>query len=313
MQKTLTKENNFVSAVLYLHNDMEYAEAMLNAVYSQLSENFKKFEIICVDDASTDKTCEVIKHLTVNIQDTIVSIVHMGYFQGVEASMRAGVSYAIGDFVFEFDSAVLDFNPTLIMDVYRTSLRGFDMVSAAPTNNRRASSIWFYKLFNRYFPGGADLKTERFRIISRRLINRIMDVNSWIPYRKAAYIGSGLAYTALPYQVAQAYKTKHENEIESYRKGIAVDTLMLYTDIAYKFSIVMSLIMALLTLASLVYTVVVFIAGNPISGWTTTMLMLSGGLFGVFCILAMLVKYMALLVHLQNKRRGYVVSGTEKV
>ncbi len=52
----------------------------------------------------------------------------MGYSHGLEASMNAGIDLSIGDFVFEFDSCFMDFDPDVIMQVYRKSLQGFDIV-----------------------------------------------------------------------------------------------------------------------------------------------------------------------------------------
>ena len=45
--------------------------------------------------------------------------------------MNAGVDLAIGDFVFEFDTVCMDYKTELLMQVYRRSLEGFDIVSAS--------------------------------------------------------------------------------------------------------------------------------------------------------------------------------------
>ena len=37
-----------------------------------------------------------------------------------------------GDFLFEFDKCLPDFEPSLIMDVYYRALEGYDVVAAAP-------------------------------------------------------------------------------------------------------------------------------------------------------------------------------------
>lgn len=307
------KENNFLSAVCYVHNAAQNIVAMLELLYAQLEANFNQFEIICVDDACTDDSCARIRALAEKMRPNILSLVHMGYFQGVEAAMSSGVSFAIGDFVLEFDSTICDYSPGLILDVYRRALTGYDVVSAVPEGTRRKTSRLFYRLFNRHFSGNGKLRTERFRILSRRLINRINGVFSSIPYRKVAYLSSGLACTAIMYNPIEVAMTEKQKESESYRWNIAADTLILYTDIAYKFSSLMSILMMCLTLLSLMYTVVVFLTGNPVSGWTTTMLLLSIGLFAIFCILTMLIKYMAILVSLQNRRSDYVISSTEKL
>ena len=72
--------------------------------------------------------------------------------------------------------------------------------------------------------------------------------------------------------------------------------------------------MLLCTLAELVYTLVVFLGGgHPIEGWTTTMLVISVGFFGVFLILALVLKYLSLVVDLIFRQQKYLVEGIEKL
>lgn len=55
------KEKNFVSAVVYVHNAGERLDRFLAMVTSVLEANFEHAEIICVNDASTDNSVDVIR------------------------------------------------------------------------------------------------------------------------------------------------------------------------------------------------------------------------------------------------------------
>ena len=50
MERTaiLNKEKNFVSCVLYLHNDGAHIRDFLNTVCGTMEEHFEKYEIVCV-------------------------------------------------------------------------------------------------------------------------------------------------------------------------------------------------------------------------------------------------------------------------
>ena len=48
------KEPIFISAVIYVRNNAATVGSFLQHVYGQLEKQFAQFEIICVDDASTD-------------------------------------------------------------------------------------------------------------------------------------------------------------------------------------------------------------------------------------------------------------------
>ena len=166
------KHKTFISAVIYICNAETLIENFLKSLYYVLNEYFEKFEIIYANDLSTDATTDIIKKLAKSFNNCTLSILNMSYYQGVEAAMHAGVDLAIGDFVFEFDSTILDYDPKLIMQVYDLSLRGFDIVSCGREHTRSISKL-FYFLYNRHSGTQFKLKSETFRIISRRAINRV--------------------------------------------------------------------------------------------------------------------------------------------
>ena len=287
------KEKNFISAVIYVHNNEDEIQETIHKINDVLRINFEKYEIICVNDYSTDKSVDAIKEFGTNIEGAVVSILNMSYYQGLELSMGAGVDLAIGDFVFEFDSTYMDYNVSTIMEVYYKSLQGFDIVSAVPKKKMRKSSEFFYNLFNGYSNNPNKLETETFRILSRRAINRVHSMNKTIPYRKAIYANSGLNMNNLLYECTK--KTNPNREDNATRKNIAVESLILFTDIAYKIAIFMTFLMMIGILAVGIYTVVVFMKEQPVAGWTTTMLFLSVAFLGVFAIMAVIIKYFSLI------------------
>lgn len=190
---------------------------------------------------------------------------------------------------------------------------GFDVVSACPAKKQRFSSSFFYKLFNKGTTGKYEMRTESFRIVSRRVINRVGSMNKTIPYRKAVYASSGLPVKGLAYECVKTRERGKDKLEDSYRKELAANTLILFTDLGYHFSIRMTLLMMLITLLTGVYAFVFYICGNPIEGWTTTMLFMSFAFFGLFGILTIIVKYLSVIVGLLFKRQQYMVEGLEKI
>ena len=71
--------------------------------------------------------------------------------------------------------------------------------------------------------------------------------------------------------------------------------------------------MMALTLIVTGYTVVIYLSGSPVEGWTTTMLFLGFGFFGMFAILTLVLKYLSLLVELTFRRQRYVFESIEKI
>ena len=56
------KENKFISVVVYLHNDRDHIVPFFDTVLRMFRENFEKYEVICVNDASQDDSVEVLKN-----------------------------------------------------------------------------------------------------------------------------------------------------------------------------------------------------------------------------------------------------------
>ena len=307
----MEKESNFVSAVIYLHDAENTVRAFLETVHGALDAHFSKYEIVCVDDASDDQTSARVREFAAACPGAPVTILHMSYAQGRELAMNAGVDLAIGDFVFEFDVPDCDFDPEVIFAVYERALEGFDIVGAHAQGRGRTSSSLFYIVYNRFSGSPYKLTTESFRVLSRRAINRVHSMTKTIPFRKAVYANCGLKLDSLPYRpVRERAKDRQDN---AFRRGLAVDSLMLFTDIAYKFTLAMTLLMIFATVFMAVYAVVVFLTGAPVEGWTTTMLFLSFCFFGVFAVLTIVLKYMTLLVDLTFKKAKYTFESIEKL
>ena len=132
-------------------NAEKQIQEFLGGIINVLEENFEHSEIICVNDSSEDNSYEEIKKLSEKTRSTSISIVNMSYFHGLELAMDAGTDMAIGDFVFEFDNTYLDFESTVIMEIYHHALKGYDIVSASPKRKEKISSRLFYFVLNKSF------------------------------------------------------------------------------------------------------------------------------------------------------------------
>ena len=307
------KEKNFISSVVYIHNAEKNIHDFLTSIIIFLENNFEHSEIICVNDASEDDSYKAILKASKVAKNTIISIINMSYFHGLELCMNAGVDLAIGDFVIEFDSTTLDFETDFIMKVYRHCLDGFDIVSASPDKREKLMSRFFYYIFDKFANRSYKMSTERFRILSRRVINRINSMSRFVLYRKALYANSGLKTDNLRYNVKKGINISSDKKERAYRSNLAVDSLILFTQLGYKFSVFMTILMMTMSLFAIVYTLTTYLTRHPVAGWTTTILFLSVSFFGLFGILTVIIKYLQLLVDMIFKRKYYSFESIEKI
>ena len=309
----INKEKNFVSAVVYVHNAEERIENFLKDLINVMETNFEHSEIICVNDCSEDDSIGKIKNVSSIATTTSVSVINMSYFHGLELAMNAGADMSIGDFVFEFDNTVMDYDIDMIMKVYNRSLQGYDIVSASSNKSQKMSSAIFYKVFDMFTDLSYKMRTESFRILSRRVINRISSMNKTIPYRKAIYANCGLKTDNLVYEITKHVRNKEDKREKKYRTRLATDSLILFTEVGYKFAKAMTGLMMLMSLFMIAYSLVVYVTAHPVEGWTTTIMFLSVAFFGIFGILTVIIKYLQILVDLVFKRKQYSFESIEKI
>ena len=234
------KEKNFISAVVYLHNDGARAVEFCRAASAELDAHFAQYELVVVDDACTDDTVEQLRAWG-REQTAPLTILRMSMYHGLENAMNAGLDAAIGDYVYEFDSTELCYPAELIFKAYQTALQGSDIVSVCPRTVRGGSSL-FYKVFNAHSQSAYRLRTDAFRLVTRRAINRVHASSAHLPYRKAAYAASGLKMTDLEFDGRLTVKSKG-------RFNLALDSLALYTNAGFKASMTITLCMLVLALA----------------------------------------------------------------
>ena len=306
----MEKEKNFISAVIYVSNTENYIGKFLERINQFLNKNFQKYEIICVNDASTDNSVQEIRKISKS-ENKPITIINMSYWHGLEQSMTAGIDLSIGDFVYEFDNPFILFPDEQMVEVYKKCLEGYDIVSSCPKKSGHRLSTIFYNIYQFLSKQEQKLRTEAFRIISRRGINRVRSMERTNTYRKALYANCGLKTKQLIYEnkmeFPAAAKKERKKQIQT-----AEETVILYTDVAYKTSIFFSALMMLIATIAGLYTCFIYFTGRPVAGWTTSMLLLSLGFFGVFLLITIIIRYLSLILKIIFQKQNYVIESIEK-
>ena len=174
----------------------------LAAVDAHFDERFDAYEIVVVDDASSDHSTDVVKAVAPTLHCAL-SLVELAHFHGVEAAMVAGLDRAMGDFVFEFDDTYMDYPFEVLDRMYDSAVSGFDVVAAAPDNlgwRLRA----FYAVCNWFSGIKPPLSYERLRVSSRRALDAMLHQRERIRDRQVLYRYTGYRYLRLDYSPDRA-------------------------------------------------------------------------------------------------------------
>lgn len=315
MENIQKKEKKFVSLVVYLYDASSFLKYFLDMIIPVCEKNFEQFELVCVDDGCRDGTVELLKEYVEKRQiGAMVNVVHMSFFQGLESAMNAGRDIAIGDFVYEFDDIFVDYEPEVIMEVYRRLLEGNDIVAASSRGKLRFTSRVFYALYNKTSKGNEKIGPETFRLVSRRAINRIKSMGQYIPYRKAVYMNCGLKASTIHYDSRDVNVRIKNKTVVAERTSLALDSFIYFTNVLERVSAVICGVFLLFTVGMGIYIISdIFNHTKPVEGWLSTMGFLALGFFGVFALLTIILKYLSVMLSLIFKHQRYLVSDIEKV
>lgn len=310
--KSLNKEKNFVSIVAYLKNNENDIQNFSIELDRLLKEKFEAYEFVFVNDNSEDNTKQKLKEISDSLTGNVV-VIDLAYDHGLEVAMLAGVDFAIGDFIFEFDTVKINYNLDDILKIYYKSLEGFDIVSATPRGVQNRSSQIFYRFLNSVSYRKMELTTEIFRIVSRRALNRVLKNKEKLRYRKALYHYSGFNTFIYEYEPINQNKIVSNLSIKE-KINLGLDVLVNFSDIGIKIAINISILFLLITLFTLSYTIYSYLTLDKIqSGWTTMMLFMSVSFSGIFFVLAILAKYMTVTMIEIKDRPSYVFKGVDRL
>lgn len=305
------KEQVFVSVVVHIRDAEKYISSFLHIVNNFLSETFDSYEIILVDNHSTDQTRQTIEKTMEKISSNVV-LLTLSWKHSNELVLMAGTDIAIGDFVYELESAFIDYPLTLFWDMYQKAISGFDITAATPKTSRRMSSRLFYRLLNHFSYLNFELSTETLRLVTRRALNAVLRSKEKIPYRKALYKFSGFPSTTIVYEP----KTDGEVHIEkslSEKIGLAFDILISFSNIGPNFALFFSALFLVFSILGGCYTIYIyFTLKNIVSGWTTLMLFLSIGFSGIFFVLGMIGKYLSVILLELFNRPNYTIESIQR-
>lgn len=309
--KKIFKEKNFISIIVYLKNNENTIIEFLKNLDDMFYNRFISYEFVLVNDFCTDATLAKIKEIADSLRGN-VNVVNLAYEYGIETAMLAGVDFAIGDFVYEFDSTFMDYENDLIFKLYDKTAEGFDVVSASPSDSIALSSKIFYNVLNKISRKNMNLKTETFRIVSRRALNRVLKSKEKIRYRKATYHYSGFNTCVMEYKPKKHVK---RNDLSLNEKlNFASDIIVSFSDIGTKLASRLCFLFSIISIAMIIYTIYSYLKIDDIqAGWTTTMMFMSISFTGVFFVLAVISKYVNILLYEVQDKPRYLYKSVDRL
>jgi len=190
-----------VSVVIPVYNECEVLPALLSALRRALA-NVYDYEIIFVDDGSTDGTSDVLRH-AVNGDQRLKAIFFSRNF-GHQAAITAGLDFASGDAVAVMDADLQD-PPELLPEMLALLDQGYDVVSAQRLTRegdgvlKRYTAKLFYWIIRKMVDERIQNEVGDFRVFSHRAVTALRNFREQHRFMRGMVAWLGLREIILPY------------------------------------------------------------------------------------------------------------------
>ncbi len=184
-----------ISLIFSFKNEEKNIQELIDRVsktLSQLKDRWN-YEMIFVNDASTDKSEQILIELQKKYP---ITIINMSRTFGVGPCVLAGFKESKGDAIIYMDSDLQD-PPELIKDLITEHEKGFDVVHTV--RSKRLGEPWLklfltkiaYKVINFLSDVPLPVEAGDFKLISRTALDKILKQKEFRPYIRGLSVWVG--------------------------------------------------------------------------------------------------------------------------
>jgi glycosyltransferase involved in cell wall biosynthesis len=191
-----------ISVVVPVYNEEESIDAFLAAIMPALDAAGARYEIIFVNDGSSDSTLPMLIALAQS--QPRIKAVNLSRNFGKEAAMTAGLDQARGDAVVLIDVDLQD-PPELLGQFIDAWRRGYDVVyglresRVADGKLKALTAGLFYSAFNAIASMPIPNNVGDFRLIDRRVVQALAQLPERGRFMKGLFAWVGFPSVAIPY------------------------------------------------------------------------------------------------------------------
>jgi len=301
--------DSLITIATITQNDQKTIKNFIIQVHVTISSLFKHFEILIIDNGSSDQTTKIIKDLQTKIPNIRLAILSRKFDS--DGAYLAVLEDSLGDYTI-----ILDVNldpPTLIKRLLDKISHGYDAVIAnARTNPLRnpiskISQILLDRIFIKVFAVPFELQPLYTGAFSRSAIHAMAKSG----YKKwhAKYTNTFIGFHKITLKYTQKKSNRKQPSTLIGYLYQALDVLVSHSKFPLRLTSFLGLFASFLSLCFVIYTLCIALYKDKIiEGWITTSLVSGGLFFLLFLILAVLSEYVGRLLTESRKEPVYTIA-----
>jgi glycosyltransferase involved in cell wall biosynthesis len=236
------------------------------------------YEVLCVDDGSTDATPVLLQRLRREWPQ--VRVVRLRANAGHQAAISAGLARARGAWVATIDADLQD-PPEVLGEMLSIARRetvdvvyGVRVDRASDTAFKRLSARAFYRSIRALSSVDAHMDAGDFRLMSRATVDAVNALPEHHRVLRLVVPALGFPSASVPY--TRAARAAGESKYPLARMiRLSVDSLTGFSIAPLRFATWLGLLGGLAAIGVLVYAVIAMLLGNTLPGWTSTVVVVA--------------------------------------
>lgn len=306
----LTSQRVVLSIVVPMYNESENVGPFYERLKKVLDQIGESYEIICVNDGSTDDTME--KLLKIREMDSNVKIIDFSRNFGKEIALTAGIDFSSGEAIIPIDVDLQD-PPEIIPELISKWREGYDVVYATRLSRegeswiKRVTAALFYRMAKKIMHINIPKDTGDFRLMSKIVVETLKDMRERNRFMKGLFAWVGFPSSVVYYnrEIRYAGKTKW-----NYWKlwQFAIDGITSFSYIPLQIATYFGFIVAFLSFIYALFIVLrTLFLGIELPGYasTITIILFLGGI-QLICI-GILGEYIGRIYNEVKQRPLYIV------
>jgi len=301
-----------ISIIVSVYNE----EKVICKFYNELIDTLNSignyiFEIIFVNDGSTDDSESILKGLS--LQDSKLKLINFSKNFGHEAAMIAGIDIASGDFIICMDSD-LQHPPSKIKDILSKIGEGYEVVNMVRASNKkekiwkRLSSHLFYKLINTISHVKFEPNASDFFMISSKVADIFRNnYREKVRFLRGYIQMVGFKKGTITFHAEERCDGESKYSAISLMK-FAIGVIFTFSNMPLRLGLYTSLLSFLFGFGIIIYSVIMKLIGSYTpAGYTTVVVLLSFFFSILFLIIGIIGEYLRMIFEESKVRPIYLV------
>jgi len=266
-----------LSCVVPCYNENESLHTLHERLTKVCRENVgESYEIVLVNDGSTDNTWEMIEQLS--REDSHILGVNLSRNHGHQLALSAGLYFLRGDLIFILDADLQD-PPELLGEMMRLADEGADVVygrrrtRSGESYFKLSTAASFYRILNSISDTAIPKDTGDFRLMKRCVLDVLKGMPECHRFIRGMVSWAGFNQVALEYDRQERHAGTSKYPVAKMVR-FAFDAITSFSIFPLKMAFFIGMGTSLVGMALGVYAVVSFFVRETVPGWMSTMLVI---------------------------------------